>query len=40
MRAYSEAGFTEIALVQVGGEHQQSFISWAEKTLLPALREL
>ncbi|QKW41274.1 LLM class F420-dependent oxidoreductase [Streptomyces microflavus] len=40
VRAYSEAGFTEIALVQVGGEHQQSFISWAEKTLLPALREL
>lgn len=40
VRAYSDAGFTEIALVQVGGEHQQSFISWAEKTLLPALREL
>lgn len=40
VRAYSEAGFTEIALVQVGGEHQQSFISWAEKSLLPALREL
>ncbi|MFF7256345.1 LLM class F420-dependent oxidoreductase [Streptomyces microflavus] len=40
VRAYSEAGFTEIALVQVGGEHQHSFISWAEKTLLPALRDL
>ncbi|WP_189824755.1 LLM class F420-dependent oxidoreductase [Streptomyces finlayi] len=40
VRPYAEAGFTEIALVQVGGEHQQPFISWAEKELLPALREL
>lgn len=40
VRAYSDAGFTEIALVQVGGEHQQPFIDWAAGTLLPALREL
>lgn len=40
VRAYQEAGFTEIALVQVGGAHQQSFISWAHKTLLPAARTL
>ncbi|MBT2399553.1 LLM class F420-dependent oxidoreductase [Streptomyces sp. ISL-100] len=40
VRPYAEAGFTEIALVQVGGEHQQPFIEWAEKSLLPALREL
>ncbi len=40
VRPYAEAGFTEIALVQVGGEHQKPFISWAEKELLPALREL
>ncbi|MEU5576195.1 LLM class F420-dependent oxidoreductase [Streptomyces huasconensis] len=40
VRPYAEAGFTEIALVQVGGDHQRPFIEWAEKNLLPALREL
>ncbi|MFD9657634.1 LLM class F420-dependent oxidoreductase [Streptomyces mirabilis] len=40
VRPYVEAGFTEIALVQVGGDQQLPFIAWAEKTLLPALREL
>ncbi|MFI6335494.1 LLM class F420-dependent oxidoreductase [Streptomyces sp. NPDC050535] len=40
VRPYAEAGFTEIALVQVGGEQQLPFIAWAEKELLPALREL
>ena len=40
VRAYVDAGFTEVALVQVGGEHQRSFIEWAQKELLPALREL
>ncbi|MFG3281430.1 LLM class F420-dependent oxidoreductase [Streptomyces sp. NPDC048111] len=40
VRPYAEAGFTEVALVQVGGGHQRPFIDWAEKNLLPALREL
>ncbi|MFI9586714.1 LLM class F420-dependent oxidoreductase [Streptomyces sp. NPDC052236] len=40
VRPYAEAGFTEIALVQVGGDHQQPFFDWAEKTLLPALRDM
>ncbi len=40
VRAYTDAGFTEIALVQIGGEHQQPFFDWAEKELPPALREL
>ncbi|MFE9570662.1 LLM class F420-dependent oxidoreductase [Streptomyces sp. NPDC006692] len=40
VRPYAEAGFTEIALVQVGGDQQRPFIDWAEKKLLPALREL
>ncbi|MEU6121285.1 LLM class F420-dependent oxidoreductase [Streptomyces sp. NPDC047123] len=40
VRPYAEAGFTEIALVQVGGEQQRPFIEWAEKKLLPALRDL
>ncbi|MFF4319399.1 LLM class F420-dependent oxidoreductase [Streptomyces sp. NPDC001568] len=38
VRPYADAGFTEIALVQVGGSHQHTFIDWAETTLLPALR--
>ncbi|MFD7919356.1 LLM class F420-dependent oxidoreductase [Streptomyces sp. NPDC059740] len=40
VRPYVEAGFTEVALVQVGGGHQESFLDWAGKTLLPALRAL
>ncbi|NJQ00242.1 LLM class F420-dependent oxidoreductase [Streptomyces zingiberis] len=39
VRPFAEAGFTEVALVQVGGEHQHSFLDWSEKTLLPALRD-
>ncbi|WEO93495.1 LLM class F420-dependent oxidoreductase [Streptomyces sp. FXJ1.172] len=37
---YVKAGFTEIALVQVGGAAQLPYLDWAEKTLLPVLREL
>ncbi|MFI5758557.1 LLM class F420-dependent oxidoreductase [Streptomyces sp. NPDC051569] len=40
VRSYAEAGFTEVALVQIGGDHQQPFLDWSEKTLLPALRQL
>ncbi|MDT3396574.1 LLM class F420-dependent oxidoreductase [Streptomyces sp. B1866] len=40
LRPFAEAGFTEIALVQIGGDQQRPFLDWAEKTLLPALREL
>lgn len=40
VRPYAEAGFTEVALVQVGGDAQYPFLDWAEKRLLPALREL
>ncbi|MDG9717953.1 LLM class F420-dependent oxidoreductase [Streptomyces sp. DH24] len=39
VRPYVEAGFTEIALVQIGGESQPAFLDWSEKTLLPALRD-
>ncbi|MFC4031927.1 LLM class F420-dependent oxidoreductase [Streptomyces polygonati] len=35
---YADAGFDEIAFVQVGGDQQLPFIRWAEQTLLPALR--
>jgi G6PDH family F420-dependent oxidoreductase len=37
IRPFVDAGFDEIALVQIG-EDQDPFIEWAEKELLPALR--
>ncbi|MDI5965381.1 LLM class F420-dependent oxidoreductase [Streptomyces sp. SL13] len=40
VRPYAEAGFTEVALVQIGGDHQEAFIDWAGDHLLPALRKL
>ncbi|MER7222655.1 LLM class F420-dependent oxidoreductase [Streptomyces rubradiris] len=39
VRPYAEAGFGEIALVQIGGDAQREFLDWSAKTLLPALRE-
>ncbi|RPK40312.1 hypothetical protein EES39_25355 [Streptomyces sp. ADI92-24] len=36
----TDVGFTEVALIQVGGGHQEPFLGWAEQKLLPALREL
>jgi G6PDH family F420-dependent oxidoreductase len=36
---FSEAGFTDVALVQIGDESQQEFLDFAEKELLPALRD-
>ncbi|MEV8061085.1 LLM class F420-dependent oxidoreductase [Streptomyces antimycoticus] len=40
IRPFADAGFTDVALVQIGGDHQRPFLDWAEKRLLPALREL
>ncbi|WP_033401030.1 TIGR03557 family F420-dependent LLM class oxidoreductase [Actinokineospora enzanensis] len=36
--AYWEAGFTDLALIQVGGTHQDHFLAAARQELLPALR--
>jgi len=33
------AGFTDVALVQIGGEHQDEFLRFAKGDLLPALRD-
>jgi G6PDH family F420-dependent oxidoreductase len=38
VRKFGNAGFTHVALVQVGGDQQLPFIAWAEDVLLPALR--
>ena len=40
IRPFVDAGFTEVALVQIGADHQAAFIGWAQETLLPALRSL
>lgn len=40
VRPYAEAGFTEVALVQIGGDQQEPFLEWAGAELLPALRDL
>jgi G6PDH family F420-dependent oxidoreductase len=40
IRPFIEAGFTEVALVQIGADQQEEFIGWAERELLPALRSL
>jgi G6PDH family F420-dependent oxidoreductase len=37
---FADAGFTHLALVQVGGRQQPEFISWAGDELLPPAREL
>lgn len=37
---WADAGFTHLALLQIGGEAQGEFLTWAEKELLPALREI
>ena len=39
VRPFWEAGFTDIALVQIGGDKQDAFLQVAESELLPALRE-
>ncbi|QRP49540.1 TIGR03557 family F420-dependent LLM class oxidoreductase [Amycolatopsis sp. FDAARGOS 1241] len=38
VRQFADSGFTDLALVQIGGEHQSGFFEFAEKELLPALR--
>jgi G6PDH family F420-dependent oxidoreductase len=40
IKPFIDAGFTEIALVQIGADHQDEFIAWAERELLPALRSI
>ena len=40
IKAFIDAGFDEVAVVQIGGDQQESFATWAEQELLPALRSL
>jgi G6PDH family F420-dependent oxidoreductase len=38
VREFEKAGFTDVAVVQVGDESQDGFLRFAERELLPALR--
>ena len=38
IRSFPDAGFSHVALVQIGGDRQAGFLEWSEKELLPALR--
>jgi len=38
VKTWSEAGFTDLALVQIGDESQEEFLQVAQQELLPALR--
>jgi G6PDH family F420-dependent oxidoreductase len=40
VKPFQQAGFTDIALVQIGGGHQDGFFPFAQRHLLPALREM
>ena len=37
-KEYADAGFTHLALVQIGGEHQDAFLEEAAEPLLDKLR--
>lgn len=39
VRKHLDAGLTAVALVQVGAPMQEQFLNWAQRELLPALRE-
>ena len=40
VKQFVDAGFTDVAVVQIGGDHQDPFFGWAESELLPELRKL
>ena len=40
VQKFVDAGFTHVAVVQIGGGHQDAFLDWAETELLPELRKI
>ncbi|MDP9116749.1 MAG: TIGR03557 family F420-dependent LLM class oxidoreductase [Actinomycetota bacterium] len=40
VKKFVAAGFTDIAVVQIGGDTQPKFLDWAERELVPALSTL
>jgi G6PDH family F420-dependent oxidoreductase len=39
VKEFVSAGFTDVAVVQIGGDSQPEFLEWAEREFIPALRE-
>ena len=37
--AFAAAGFTHLSINQIGGDRQEPFLEWTQKTLMPAWRE-
>ncbi|HEU5007084.1 MAG TPA: LLM class F420-dependent oxidoreductase [Jatrophihabitantaceae bacterium] len=40
VREFVDAGFTDVAVVQIGGMNQPEFLDWAEREFVPALRSI
>lgn len=40
VKEWADAGFTDLALVQIGGDAQEPFLEWATRDLVPALGDL
>jgi G6PDH family F420-dependent oxidoreductase len=40
VREFVDAGFTDVAVVQIGGVNQPEFLDWAEREFVPALRSI
>jgi G6PDH family F420-dependent oxidoreductase len=40
VKEFVDAGFTDVAVVQIGGDAQPEFLDWAERELVPALRDI
>jgi len=40
VQEYVAAGFTDVAVVQIGGDTQPGFLDWAEREFLPALQDI
>ena len=38
-KEYAEAGFSHLALVQIGGDQQEPYLEWTQRELMPAWRE-
>ncbi|GLY19237.1 LLM class F420-dependent oxidoreductase [Kineosporia sp. NBRC 101677] len=39
LKPFKDAGYTDVALVQIGGDQQRTFVEAAQKELLPGIRE-
>jgi hypothetical protein len=38
VKRFVDAGFTDVAVVQIGCDSQMEFLDWSERELLPRLR--